>query len=56
MTPTQAAEILAAHNAWRRHNSDDALPPMPMQDPLDVGRAIDLAVAALRAVAEKEKA
>jgi hypothetical protein len=52
MTTTQAAEILAAHNAWRReddHNTDHA--PTPMQDPKEVGRAIDLAVALLRAYA-----
>lgn len=49
MTPAQAAEILAAHNKWRRHNSCDSLPPMPMVDPLDLGRAIDLAVKALAA-------
>lgn len=47
MTPAQAAEILAAHNKWRRHNSSDDLPPMPMVDPLDLGKAIDVAVKAL---------
>ena len=56
MSTTQAAEILSAHNAWRRHNSSDDLPVLPMQDPLDVGRAIDLAVALLRAEAARSKA
>lgn len=57
MTPTKAAEILAEHNRWRReddHNTDHA--PMPQHDAKEVGQAIDMAVAALRAVAEKEKA
>jgi hypothetical protein len=57
MTTTQAAEILAAHNKWRReddHNTDHA--PMPMQDPKEVGLAIDLAVALLRAEAARSKA
>ena len=53
MTPTQAAEILAAHNAWRR---DDTTDMTTMADPTELGQAIYLAVAALRAVAEKEKA
>lgn len=56
MTPAQAAEILAVHNAWRRHNSSsDDLPPMPMVDSLDLGKAIDVAVKALAdQVAEAE--
>jgi hypothetical protein len=57
MTTTKAAEILAAHNKWRReddHNTDHA--PMEMQDPKEVGRAIDIAVALLRAEAERSKA
>lgn len=49
MSPAQAAEILAAHNKWRRHNSSDDLPALPMVDPLDLGRAIDVAVKALAA-------
>lgn len=56
LTTTQAAEILAAHNKWRReddHNTDHA--PMEMQDPRAVGLAIDLAVALLRAEAERSK-
>jgi hypothetical protein len=57
MNTTQAAEILAAHNKWRReddHNTDHA--PTPMQDPKEVGLAIDLAVALLRAEAARSKA
>jgi cytochrome c peroxidase len=57
MTPTQAAEILAAHNAWRRRDDDRTdQASTPMQEPLEVGQAIDLAVAALRAAAKESKA
>jgi len=42
MTPTQAAEILRQHNAWRRDN--DAAQQM---NPLQVGTAIDVVVAHL---------
>ncbi len=53
MNTTQAADILAAHNAWRRA---DALDATKMQDPTELGRAIDLAVALLRAEAARSKA
>lgn len=56
MTTTQAAEILAAHNAWRRDNSAEKSSPVPMQDPRAVGHAIDLAVAVLRAEAARSNA
>jgi hypothetical protein len=57
MTTTQAAEILAAHNAWRRRDEDFIdQTPIPMQDPKEVGLAIDLAVALLRAEAARGKA
>ena len=52
MTEHQAAEILAAHNAWRRHDSDDESPSLLMQDPKALGAAIDVAV---RALAECEQ-
>lgn len=55
MTHTQAAEILEAHNAWRRQSSDEK-PSLPMQDPKAVGQAIELAVNALRAHAEAKPA
>jgi len=41
MTPTEAAEILAAHNAWRR---DDTTDMTTMADPTELGHAIDVAV------------
>jgi hypothetical protein len=47
MNEAQAAEILAAHNAWRRQRSDDELPLLPMQDPKAVGVAIDVAAQAM---------
>jgi hypothetical protein len=57
MNTTQAAEILAAHNAWRRRDEDFIdQTPIPMQDPKEVGLAIDLAVALLRAEAARSKA
>lgn len=38
----RAAEVLEAHNKWRR---DDNVPnSQPMQDPKELGKAIDLAV------------
>lgn len=45
MTIERAAEVLKAHNKWRRDVTDN--PPATtrnMQDPEDIGNAIDVAV------------
>lgn len=50
MTTTQAADILAAHNRWRRHDGEydsDEVFEMP-HPPKVVGEAIDNAVTRLR--------
>lgn len=46
MSPTEAKNILAAHNAWRRHNSGEpgGVRDLPMQDPKLIGEAIDVVV------------
>lgn len=45
MTIEQAAAVLKAHNAWRRDVTDNPPPTTRnMQDPEDIGIAIDVAV------------
>lgn len=39
MTPAETAEALRLFNAWRRGSED-----IPMLDPFEIGRAIDVAV------------
>lgn len=46
MSVRRAREVLRKHNAWRRGRADD------MQDPKDIGQAID---ALLEATAPKRK-
>ena len=49
MTDERAAEVLAAHNEWRRYKGDPFDPGAPeMGDPAEIGRAIDHAVSRLR--------
>ena len=49
MTDERAAEVLAAHNEWRRYNGETGVPGAPeMGDPAELGRAIDHAVSRLR--------
>lgn len=43
MTKKRALEILEAHNKWRR--GSDAI---PMQDPKDIGEALEVAIQALK--------
>lgn len=45
MTANKAADILEAHNDWRRGGDEVA----PMGNPTEIGIAIDRAVAVLRA-------
>ena len=47
MTHAEAAEILSAHNSWRR--GDDAKPQLP---PKIIGEAIDHAILALAGLAD----
>lgn len=51
MTIERAAEVLKAHNEWRRDRSDN-LPPTTknMQHPADIGKAIDVAVRELEKI------
>lgn len=45
-----AAQVLAAHNEWRRFNGETGVPGAPeMGDPAEIGRAIDHVVSRLRA-------
>ncbi|MEN1942691.1 hypothetical protein WCE55_02365 [Luteimonas sp. MJ293] len=45
-----AAQVLAAHNEWRRFNGETGGPGAPeMGDPAEIGRAIDHVVSRLRA-------
>lgn len=39
MTPAETADFLRRFNAWRRGSED-----IPMLDPFEIGRAIDVAV------------
>lgn len=39
MTPAETADFLSRFNAWRRGSED-----IPMLDPFEIGRAIDVAV------------
>lgn len=49
MTDERAAEVLAAHNGWRRYNGETGVPGAPeMGDPAELGHAIDHAVSRLR--------
>lgn len=51
MTIERAAEVLKAHNEWRRDVTDN--PPATtrnMQDPEDIGIAIDVAVRELEKI------
>lgn len=49
MTDERAAEVLAAHNEWRRYDGETGEPGAPeMGDPTELGRAIDHAVSRLR--------
>lgn len=43
MTKKQALEVLEAHNKWRR-GSDE----IPMQEPEDIGKALEVAIKALK--------
>lgn len=47
MTIERAAEVLRAHNAWRR---DEAGKREKMQKPADIGNAIDVAVRELEEI------
>ena len=50
MTDTRAAEVLAAHNEWRRYDGETGEPGAPaMGDPAEIGRAIDHVVSRFRA-------
>lgn len=56
MTIERAAEVLKAHNEWRRDVTDN--PPATtrnMQDPEDIGRAIDVAVRELEKIVMSDK-
>ena len=46
MTTQQAITILRQHNQWRRGDDED----IEMQDPKDIGEAIDVAVAIMEMV------
>ena len=49
MTPKQALITLRMYNRWRR---DDSVPPkFCMPDPVEVGKAIDVAIEALKSKA-----
>lgn len=50
MTPAQASEILRQHNAWRRDNDDEA--PLEQVNPIRLGKAIDAAVAFIKATGQ----
>lgn len=56
MTIERAAEVLKTHNEWRRDVTDN--PPATtrnMQDPEDIGRAIDVAVRELEKIVMSDK-
>ena len=48
LAPGRAAEVLELHNAWRRGEIEDS---PDATDPKLIGRAIEVAIAALRAQA-----
>lgn len=52
MTTLQAMQILKLHNKWRRDRSEKNL--YPMQDPIKIGEAIDVAVKVLAEIANKD--
>jgi hypothetical protein len=52
MTTLQAMQILKLHNKWRRDRSEKNL--YPMQDPIKIGEAIDVAVRILAEIANKD--
>jgi hypothetical protein len=47
MTRADAAKVLQAHNAWRRHTDDEQQSEIA-QHPRVIGQAMDMAVIALR--------
>lgn len=48
MTKKRALEILEAHNKWRR--GSDAI---PMQDPKDIGEALEISIKSLKKLIKK---
>ena len=52
MTVKQAIQVLKLHNKWRRDRSEKNL--YPMQDPVKIGQAIDVAVKVLSEIANKD--
>lgn len=45
MTLVEAVEVLKSHNAWRRGELDDGTNiGLTMQNPVEIGQAIDVAI------------
>ena len=51
MTLPEAIKLLEAHQLWRRDDTGFA----PMQNPTEIGEAIDVALSILRPMAKKRK-
>lgn len=54
MTPTEAIAILERHNIWRR--TDVYMEDMKMEDPKELGIAIDIVIAGYRELLGKQNA
>jgi hypothetical protein len=52
MTTKEALQVLKLHNKWRRDRSE--VNQYPMQDPVKIGKAIDVAVKVLAEIANKD--